>query len=683
MGPSSSPMLCLRTGFLFPVREICGSLRFSLEKHRHSSTSALPTAAAAAAGTVAFRQEEGRTLHNSGRNFPDAGRIRVSQSDQNLHGTSTLTSLLKHHGKTKSLAAGRLLHAFIIRSSYDHDTFLGNCLIDMYGCCGSLKDAQFIFDSLPNPNVYSWNVLLHAYGQHASLADARAIFDKIPHPDVCSWNTLIKLISQHGGLDDTRSVFGRMPQRNVVSWNAMIAASVRPKEHCRDALYFFLQMQLEGVQPDKFTYVSAVDACSALGLLDTGKMIHVSVISMACEQDLMVGTALVNMYGKCGKTSAATSVFQRMPCPDAVAWTAMIAAFSHNEQGKEALDLFYMMLYKGIKADKITYVCALDACAGFAALEEGKEIHSTVVQLELDKNSVIGTALINMYGKGGSLFDASSIFVKMSRRDAVTWTVMIGVFTQNQEAKEALNLFYRMHFEGFSSDEITFVCALDACASLAALEEGQVIYSAILDKALEKDLVVGNNLVNMYGKCGCPFESKRVFDRMPSRNTLTWNTMLGVFALNGHCQEALHLFNEMKRKGIKPDEVTYLCVLSACSHAGHVEYGRYIFVSMKVDHGVTHTKDHYVCVIDLLGRAGHLDEAEILINSIPFANFSMTWVCLLGACKTHGDIERGVRAAKWCFNLDPTDAAPCVALLNIYSEAGRWEDAEELREASI
>ncbi|MCO5568657.1 hypothetical protein L7F22_022356 [Adiantum nelumboides] len=594
-----------------------------------------------------------------------------------LEGPSSLASLLRLHGKNKSLSDGKLLHAHIITSSYEHNLLLANCLIGMYGSCGSLRDAQFVFDRLSSPNVFSWNLLLHAYGQHASLADVRALFERIPYPDVCSWNTLIKLVSQHGCLDDTRVVFGRMPYRNVVSWNAMIAASARPVKHCQDALFFFLQMQLEGVLPDKFTFVSVIDACTALRSLGTGKVVHVLCVNVGSECDPMVGTALINMYDKCGTTSEAFTVFKRISDPDAIALTAMIASFSHNEQGKEALDIFYSMLQKGMRPDLILYVCALDACASLSTLDEGREIHSAVVQVYLEKNPVVQTALLNMYGKGGSLFDANSIFCNMPCYDAIPWTVMIGALAENQELERAICVFYQMCSSGFFPDEVTFICILDVCAGLAALDEGHIIYSGVIEKALEQDVVLGNNLVNLYGKCGCLPDSRRVFDRLPFKNTLTWNIMLGACAFSGHILETILLFNEMKSEGKEADEITCLCILTACSHAGLVEFGRYVFGFIHSCHGVTYTKDHYVCLVDLLGRAGHLEEAETFIESIPFTYFPMLWLCLLGACKTHGDLERGARAGKWCFALDPTDPAPCVALMNMYSESCNWDDTEE------
>ncbi|KAH7437756.1 hypothetical protein KP509_05G087100 [Ceratopteris richardii] len=388
---------------------------------------------------------------------------------------------------------------------------------------------------------------------------------------------------------------------------------------------------------------------------------------MGIAHEPMVGTAVINLYDKFGLTEEAFSAFKTISCIDTIALTAMIACFSHSEQGRNALNLFYSILPQGMQPDKITYVCALDACASISTLDEGKEIHSVVVQVGLERNPIIQTALVNMYGKGFSLCDALWIFWNMPNEDAIPWTVMIGTLAENEEHENALSLFYRMCSNGLNPDEITFICVLDICAGLGMLEEGHTIHSAILEECLDENVVLANNLINMYGKCACLDEARNVFNRMLLRSTITWNTLLGSYALSGQYMDTILLFQDMMNENKVVDDITCLCVLTACSHAGFVEFGMFFFASIYLCHRVIYTKDHYVCAVDLLGRAGHLEEAEVFIHCIPFTYFPMLWLCLLGACKAHGDLARGARSGKWCIALDPTDPAPCIALMNIYS----------------
>eukprot|EP00249_Psilotum_nudum_P023613 c28935_g4_i7 orf=436-1446(+) len=194
---------------------------------------------------------------------------------------------------------------------------------------------------------------------------------------------------------------------------------------------------------------------------------------------------------------------------------------------------------------------------------------------------------------------------------------------------------------------------------------------------------MGNALVNMYGKCGSLTDARSLFDKMPHHNVVSWNSMISVYAQNGNGKAALELFPLMGLEGVKPDNITFIGILSACSHTGLLDDGCYQFISMSRDHLITPRLDHYVCMIDLLGRAGQFNEAEGLINSIPFEPHPVLWINLLGTCRIHGDVERGAQAAEHAFELDPNNTAVFVLLSNIYAAAGNWDDAAKVRKTII
>lgn len=452
---------------------------------------------------------------------------------------TALATLLRSCSTAKTLFDGRRVHSHITTCGYDGIRFLANCLVQMYGSCGNMEDARAVFRKISCPNMYSWTILLTVSGQN-------------------------------GSLDDAKLAFGRMPDRSVVAWNAMMTAFLE-NGHGNDTLNLLCMMQFEGVQPDNITFVCALDACATV---KAGKRIHLSIAEIGYLQDLLVGTALVSMYGRCGCVHNARNVFDRMLHRDIVCWNAMIAAFAQNDHGKEAINLFYQMLFQGV-----------------------------------------------------------------------------------------------------TPDNVSFLCALDACASLSAVDEGQYIHAAIVDNGCEQDVVVGTALVNLYGKCGNFQDAKNIFVRMPYRNVVSWNAIIGILAQNGYEKESLNLFHQMQLEGIKPNSTTFISVLTACSHTGLVDMGRHLFFSMDSDHGIKPTSGHYGCMIDLLGRAGHLDEAEDLLNIMPFEKDYVTWRCMLGACKLHGDVERGIRAASRCFVLDQENASPYVTLSNIYAVTSKPERA--------
>ncbi|KAJ7538872.1 hypothetical protein O6H91_11G066900 [Diphasiastrum complanatum] len=446
----------------------------------------------------------------------------------------------------------------------------------------------------------------------------------------------------------------------------------------KEALDCFERMRVSDIKADNVTFVCALDACANRGCLEKGRQIHVAVSDGGYEGHASVGISLVNMYGKCGSVEDARSVFSRLPHQDVVSWSAMIAACAQNGHGKEALDLFHKMQLSGIKPDEIAFLCVLDACATLASLEKGQEIHAAIIDSGFEGKLAVGTALINMYGKCRSVDKARSMFARMASRNLISWNSMITACSQNGHGKEALYLFNRMQLEGFKPDQITFVCALDACASLSAIEKGRETHAAILHGGYDRHVVVGNALINMYGKCGSVEDAMNVFIHMSHLDVVSWNAMISACAHNGHGKKALHLFNQMKSTRCKPDHVTFLSILSACSHTGQVDDARHYFDLMHKDQGLMQRVEHYVCLVDILCRAGHLDDAEDVINRMPFQNESKVWMCLLRACKVHGDVERGVRAASHVFKWDPENAAPYLLLSDIYAAARKWDEAENM-----
>lgn len=550
-----------------------------------------------------------------------------------------LASILRSCGRSKAISDGRRVHAYIWTCGLDCNTFMANCLVDMYGNFGSINDARAVFDKILKPNLYSWNILIKALGQNGIIQDA------------CY-------------------VFNRMPQKDIISWNAMIAV-LAENGHDKEAVNLFYRMQGEGFEPNEITCLCTIDACSSMADLEKGREIHAAVVDVEFEQDVLVGTSLVSMYGKCGCLHDAKSAFSRISDRDVAAWNAIICAFAQNGKGKEALLSFQQMQLEGVKPDEVSFVGSIEACANLAALEEGHTIHAAIISSRYEQDVFLGNTLLSMYGKCGSLLDAVYIFERMPYRNLVSWNGMIAVFAQNMIGKEALDFFYQMQLEGVKPDEITFMCALDACASLAALEEGQDIHVAFVNSGCMDDIAVKNALINMYGKCGSLYEARMIFDGMRFRDVVSWSAMIAGYTQNGHNTEALYCFNSMQFEGLKADKVTFLSVLMACGRAGWVDEGRHLFVSMKRDHGIPYSGDHYICMIDLLGRAGKMDEAEDLIQNMPCEKVGMAWLCLLSACTIHCDIDRGARSVENCFKLNPGNVAPYVMLSNMFAAAGK------------
>jgi pentatricopeptide repeat protein len=261
----------------------------------------------------------------------------------------------------------------------------------------------------------------------------------------------------------------------------------------------------------------------------------------------------------------------------------------------------------------------------------------------------------------------------MPKRDVVAWNAMILGYAKCGQGQKALQLSRQMQHEGVHPVPVTFVGMLNACASVAALEEGRHIHEAIIQSGYESDVFVGSSLIDMYAKCGSIEDAWRVFNRMPRRNMVAWTAMLGAFAMHGHANEALAHFKRMCEQGVEIDDITFLSLLSACRHAGLVDEGLCYFKSMNSVYGISPTNEHYACVVDLLGRAGRLHDAEVLIKTMPCEPNATVWMALLGACRIHGNLEMGECIARRVLELDPGNSAGYVLLSNIYAAAGNWD----------
>ncbi|CAM6048440.1 unnamed protein product [Sphagnum compactum] len=527
-----------------------------------------------------------------------------------------------------------------------------------------------------SPDTFTFVPVLNACASLRALKEGRYVHERIIQSgcesDVFVRSSLIDMYAKCGSMEDAWSVFTKVPSNDVVSWTAIIFAYVKSGQG-QKALELFQQMQQEGVEPNSVTFVGVLNACASVAALEEGRHVHKQIIQSGFESDVFVCSGLVDMYAKCGSMEDAWTLFSKMPSHDVVSWTAMIFGHVKCGQGQKALELFRQMQEEGVKPNPVTFVAVLNACASVLALEEGRHAHEQIVQSGCESDVFVHSSLVDMYAKCGSMEDAWKVFTKMPSPDAVSWNAIIFAHVKCGQGQKALDLFMQMHHEGVEPNSLTFVGVLNACASLFALEEGRCIHKQIIECSCETNVFVGNSLIDMYAKCGSMREAWRVFDMMPLRDVVSWNALLSGYAMHGHGKEALGHFEQMCEAGVEIDGVTFVCLLSACSHAGLVYEGLCYFDSISLVYGIPAAVEHYTCIVDLLGHAGHLQAAEDMIKTMSCEPSAAVWRALLSTCRTHGDVEMGEHIAKRVIELEPENAAGYVLLSNTYAAAGKWD----------
>eukprot|EP01018_Ginkgo_biloba_P009062 Gb_21535 [translate_table: standard] len=581
------------------------------------------------------------------------------------------------------------IHARMLTIGLNQNILLLAQLITMYAMFGDIDNARLLFDNTHRRNVFLWNAMIREHANNRLCKEVLMLYNQMQlegiRPDKLTFSSVVKACAglsalQKGievhrdilktglesdvflgtsllgmyakcrSIERASNVFDKLSKRDVVSYNAMIAGYAQ-NGHANKALTLFKEMQLQAVKPDSLTMISVLTACAQLLGLPQGRCIHGFIIRSGFELDVVVVTALIDAYAKCGSEEVARQLFDKMSRRNVVSWTAMIAGYKQNGRANEALTLLREMQLHDIPPDMVILISVLPACAELSALPQGKQVHGYIIRNGFESDVRVCNCLVDMYAKCGSLEIAS------------------------------LTLFSEMQSQDIKSDSVTKVTVLPACTMSSALQQGKRIHGCIIRSGFESEVTVGTALADMYAKCGCIDIAGQVFDKMPKRDVASWNTMIVGYGMHGRSEDALALFSQMQHTGMTPDHITFTGILSACSRAGLVDEEWQYFKCMSQEYCITPKLEHYACLVDLLGHAGHVEEAFDFIKKMPLEPNIVVWGALLSACRIHCNYKLGEYVAGELFNLDPANAGWYVLLSSIYATAGRWLDVVKMKEA--
>lgn len=586
------------------------------------------------------------------------------------------------------------IHTHVIITGSCCSAFLAARIISVYARFGLLFEAQKVFNSAPFEgvsNLLLWNSILRAnvsneYYENALKLYVRmrrtgvlgdgftfplvlracasmgnSSFCKIVHGHALEMgfqnhlhvaNELIGMYAKLGQMGDAHNVFDRMGVRSHISWNTMVSGYALNYD-CNGALEIFKRMQSEGVEPNLVT------------------------------------------------------------------WTSLMSSHARSGWHKEAMELFDLMRMRGIEVSAEALAVALSVCADLGAFCRGKVIHGYVIKGGFEDYSFVKNALLCMYGKHGDVNSANNLFLEIKnkssaswnalitshadaglcdealeifsqmerledcptlRPNVVSWSAVIDGFASQGRGEEALELFRRMQFAKVVANAVTISTILSVCAELPALHLGREIHGHVIRALMDKNILVKNGLVNMYTKCGCLREGHTVFEKIEKKDIISWNSMITGYGMHGLGVNALETFDQMIKLGFKPDKVTFVAIISACSHAGLVPEGRRLFDLMLREYQIEPQMEHYACMVDLLGRAGLLKEASEIVKNMSLEPNACVWGALLNSCRMHKNTEVAEEIASYMFSLNLHETTGNYMLLsNIYAASGRWKDSARVR----
>ncbi|KAI5085104.1 hypothetical protein GOP47_0001273 [Adiantum capillus-veneris] len=587
--------------------------------------------------------------------------------------------------KEKNRPLALHIHAFLCDSGLESQRSLGNYLVQLLVEIGSMEIAQQVFNKLVYRNECSWDSLITGYIKCGMAQNALSLYHEMMkdgslHPSTDAYvallqgcakrkdlqcgheihsrlgmletnlfvgSTLVSMYGKCGVLDKAQQTFDKIHNHNVVSWTALIAGYVE-HGHCERALELFGKMQEAGVSPNAVTFVCILKACGGLGASYMGQEIHAEVESKGLlRTNVFIGSAVVDMYGNLGALGKAQDVFDKLPIRNSVSWNALISGYSESGYDRKVLKCFERMLYEGPLPNAVTFACVLKACANTGAVDKGRRIHAEVERMGfLSKEAFVGSSLINMYAKSGFLVRAQQVFDMLPTKDVVAWTALISGYAEGEHGEEALECFKKLQLKGLSPNAVTYTSSLKACGNIGALEKGEEIHAEIERRGLLEEGLVGSTLVDTYSRCGSLAKAQQVLEKLSVRNVVSWTALMAGYVNVGKSESAFVNFHKMLKEGVRPNLITFVVLLNACSHCGLLKRSQTYFEAMSKNFGVTPILAHHTCVVNLLGRVGQLTTAERMVEKLPVLPDMILWRVVLGACRNWGNLKFGERAFK-------------------------------------
>lgn len=552
------------------------------------------------------------------------------------------------------------------------DVVSWNAMLFGYASNGMMKIAKRYFDDMPEKDVVSWNSLVSGYLKNGDCLKSIEVFVEMGRvgvdfdqtsfavvlkscavlewfdfgvqvhgaavktafdEDVVTASALVDMYGKCRRLDDSVRFFYQMPEKNWVTWSAVIAGCVQNNKFTK-GVELFKEMQRESIGVSQSAYASVFRSCAGVSAFRLGRQLHGHALKTNFASDMIVGTAILDMYAKCGRMTEAQKLFNFFPIRNLQSFNAIIIGYAQSYQGFQALQLFQILLKSDLGFDEISLSGAFSSCAVIEGYLEGIQVHALAVKSTFESNICVANAILDMYGKSGALAEACRIFYEMERRDAISWNAIIAAHEQNGNEEETLSHFVSMLQSRMEPDEFTYGSVLKACASQQTLNYGMEIHNRIIKSGMGLHSFVGSALVDMYCKCGMMKEAEKIHDRIEQQTMVCWNAIISGFSLQKESEEAQTFFSRMLEMGVKPDHFTYATVLDTCANLATVGLGKQIHAQIiKLEM----QSDVYICstLVDMYSKCGNTYDSKLTFEKATSRD-SVTWNAMICGYAQHG-----------------------------------------------
>uniref|UniRef100_A0A0D3ENP4 Pentacotripeptide-repeat region of PRORP domain-containing protein n=1 Tax=Oryza barthii TaxID=65489 RepID=A0A0D3ENP4_9ORYZ len=639
-------------------------------------------------------------------------RLKLNQIGFN---GKTITFVMKSCTELKNLYLGKGVHADSLKLALSGNKFVGSSLIGLYSKFSKMNDSRGVFEEIINKDIVAYTSMITGYSETVDSIAWNAFeiaTDMLQNNLEVNRVTLVSLLQiagNLGALQEGKSLHCYSIRRaigvsddiletsivnfytrcgayqsaatvlqnskgTVASWNALLSGLNRAGQNFNAIQYLPVMLHEHKVTPDSVTFANVLSACAELCYFCFAASIHAYFIRRFIPMDVVLTTALIEVYTKCTRVMRSKYLFDQLIIKDVVSYNAMIYGYLQNDMANEATSLLNYMMAEGVAPDFATVLSLLAAFADQRDLVRGRWIHGFAIRHGFCSDVDVENQILYMYSACGKIAAARAIFDPLEKKNLVSWTAMMKGCLSNGHADEVVQLFQVMQKYGEKPDSVSLVTAVQAVSDLGHLNGLKQIHCFVYRSLLEKDKITANSLISAYAKCGKLDLSAGLFFSLKYRNLDTWNAMISAYAMHGFHINVLEMFKQMEEENIQPDELTFSTVLTACSHAGLVKDGWRIFNSMTSVYSVLPQEEHYGCMVDLLGRAGHLEDGYKFIKLSTLEDKSTIFCALLSACRTHGNTRLAHAISKELLEHGPQNPGIYALISEVYAQEGQWNE---------
>ncbi|XP_052193971.1 putative pentatricopeptide repeat-containing protein At3g18840 [Diospyros lotus] len=616
----------------------------------------------------------------------------------------------------RSLLNGLKFHGHAIKSGFTPTIFTSNQLIGLYSEHGLIHEGLKLFDEMPERNVFSWNAMIWAYVGTRNLEQAQALFESAPEKDSVTYNSLLSGYARTDGYQiHALRLFMEMQSRGdrvkvdefTLATMLNLTAKLRVPSYGRQLHSFMVKTANDS---SGFVVSALIDMYSKCGCFR--EACHAFNWDSDFAVDLVSKNAMLAACCREGELKMAGDLFWSQPeLNDTVSWNTLIAGYAQNGYEEEAIKLFHRMSEDGFRWSEHTFASILNACSSLKNLKLGKEVHAWVLRNRMSCNPFISGGIVDVYCKcgnmkyaesvhaaigmdnsfsitsmivgyssQGNMVEARRLFDSFPHKNSVVWTAMFSGHLKSQQCDAVFELLSEFKAkEATVPDALILISVLGACGMQAIIDPGKQVHAYILRLGIEMEEKLTSAMVDMYSKCGNIIYAQNVFQRATVGDLILYNVMMAGYAHHGYENEAILLFEEMLKKRFRPDEVTFLALLSACRHSGLVRMGEKYFYSMTKDYAIKPDIDHYACIIDLYGRTNQLEKAVAFMKRVPIECDGVLLGTFLNACKINKNVELAREAEEELLRIEGENGARYVQLANLYAAGGKWLEMGRIR----